>query len=337
MWRNPMPLKLAVLAAALIAATPTIAAAQDPPRKPNIVFILADDLGIHDLACYGRQNQPTPNLDKLAKQGVRFTSAYAAASICSPTRAAIMTGMAPARLKITTFLPGRGDAVSQLLLHPAIRQQLPANVPTVAELLRAAGYRTACIGKWHLGGKGASPTDRGFDLYHAGQALTEPSATEGGKGEYDLTRAAEKFIEDNKDRPFFLYLCHNNPHVPLVAKQELIAKHKDAFNPIYAAMIETLDDCVGRLLAKLDALGLSENTLVVFTSDNGGLHVLELPFTPATFNRPFRAGKGFCYEGGLRIPLIVRWPGKVKEGHVVHTPVISTDWTPTLLDIAGVP
>ena len=331
-----MPHKLAILAAFLITAAPPIAHAQDSPRKPNIVFILADDLGIHDLSCYGRKDQPTPNLDKLAKQGMRLTSAYAAASICSPTRAAIMTGMSPARLKITTFLPGRGDAVSQLLVHPAIRQQLPANVPTIAELLRAAGYRTACIGKWHLGGKGASPTNRGFDLYHAGQALTEPSATEGGKGEYDLTRAAEKFIEDNKDRPFFLYLCHNNPHVVLRAKPELIAKHKDAFNPIYAAMIETLDDCVGQVIAKIDGLGLSGNTIIIFTSDNGGLHVLETANTPSTYFFRLRGGKGFLYEGGLRIPLIVRWTGRIKADQIIDTPVTSTDWTPTFLELAGV-
>jgi arylsulfatase A-like enzyme len=297
---------------------------------------MADDLGINDLGCYGRKDHHTPNLDKLAKQGMRFTNAYAAASICSPTRAAIMTGKSPARLHLTTFLPGRQDALSQLLLHPAIEQQLPAGEQTIAGLLKMSGYRSICIGKWHLGGKGSLPTDRGFDEYHPGKALTEPSATEGGKGEYDLTRRAEKFIEDNKDRPFFLYLAHNNPHVQLVAKPELIEKNKDAFNPVYAAMIETLDDCVGRVVAKLDELGLGENTIIIFTSDNGGLHVLETPRTPATYNRPYRAGKGFLYEGGIRIPLIVRWTGKVKPGQTVDTPVISTDWTPTLLGITGV-
>jgi arylsulfatase A len=331
-----MYVKLAILASVLLSIAPAASSAQEPGRKPNIVFILADDLGINDLGCYGRKDQPTPNLDKLAKQGLRFTSAYAAASICSPTRAAILTGKAPARLKLTTFLPGRPDAVSQLLLHPAIAQQLPGDARTIAELLRAAGYTSACIGKWHLGGKGAPPTDRGFDLYHPGKALTEPSATEGGKGEYDLTRHAEKFIEDNKTRPFFLYLAHNNPHVQLNAKQALIDKHKDAFNPVYAAMIETLDDCVGRVVAKLDALGLAENTIVIFTSDNGGLHVLETGRTPATYNRPFRAGKGFLYEGGLRIPLIVRWTGHIKPDQTTDVPVISTDWTPTFLALAGV-
>jgi len=310
-------------------------ASQGAARKPNIVFIMADDLGVHDLGCYGRKDQPTPNLDRLAKQGMRFTSAYAAASICSPTRAAIMSGFAPARLKLTTFLPGRPDAVSQLLLHPAINQQLPANVRTVAELLRMLGYRTGCVGKWHLGGKGALPTDRGFDFFHAGKALTEPSQIEGGKGEYDLTEKAEKFIEDNKTKPFFLYLCHNNPHVVLNAKQGLVEKHKSAFNPTYAAMIETLDDCVGRVVAKIDALGLGADTIIIFTSDNGGLHVLESPRTPATYNRPFRAGKGFLYEGGVRIPLIVRWTGRIKGDSTTDVPVISTDWTPTFLALAG--
>lgn len=305
-------------------------------KAPNIVFIMADDLGINDLSCYGRKDQPTPNLDKLARQGMRFTTAYAAASVCSPTRASIMSGHSPAKVRITTFLPGRGDAPSQLLAHPTINQQLPADAKTVAEYLRAAGYRTGMIGKWHLGGKGALPTDRGFDLYHPGKALTEPSKSEGGKGEYDLTVNAEKFIEDNKDRPFFLYLCHNNPHVVLNAKEELIAKHKDAFNPVYAAMIETLDDCVGRIIAKIDALGLGENTIIIFTSDNGGLHVLESPRTPATHHRLYRGGKGFLYEGGIRIPLIVRWTGRVKAGETVPVPVITTDWTPTFLALAGI-
>ncbi len=305
-------------------------------ERPNIVFILADDLGVNDLSCYGRRDQPTPRLNALAQQGMRFTSAYCAQPICSPTRAALMTGKTPARLHLTTFLPGRADAPSQLLMHPKINQQLPREETTIAELLKGAGYSTACIGKWHLGGQGFLPTDQGFDEYFPGRAATKPSATEGGKGEFELTARAEQFIEANRDRPFFLYLAHNNPHVPLAAKEDLIEKHRDSFNPVYAAMIETLDDCVGRVVAKVDALGLAERTLIVFTSDNGGLHVLELPQTPATHNTPFRAGKGYCYEGGLRIPLIVRWPGHVKAGSVVSTPAISTDWMPTLLELAGV-
>jgi arylsulfatase A-like enzyme len=317
----------------LFALLPTRAAAEAKP--PNIVIILADDLGINDLTCYGRRDQPTPHLDRLARQGMRFTSAYAE-PVCSPTRAALMTGLAPSRLHLTTFLPGRPDTPAQMLLHPKIEQRLPREAKTVVELLKTAGYATACLGKWHLGGEGALPTDRGFDLYFPGNANTKPSATEGGKGEYELTDRAEKYIEENKDRLFFLYLAHNCPHVPLAAKPKQIEKHKDAFNPVYAAMIETLDDCVGRVVAKVDELGLAQQTLIVFMSDNGGLHVLETPNTPSTHNTPFRAGKGFCYEGGLRVPLIARWPGKVKAGTVVDTPVMATDWLPTLLTIADV-
>jgi arylsulfatase A-like enzyme len=326
------------MALGLLAAQAGNAAAGDKPapRRINIIFIVADDLGINDLSCYGRKDQPTPNLDRLAKRGLRFTNAYAAAPVCSPTRAAILTGKAPARLHLTTFLPGRPDAPSQLLLHPKIAQQLPAEERTLADWLKGAGYATACIGKWHLGGKGSLPTDRGFDVFSPGHPNTKPSATEGGKGEYELTEEAEKFIDANKARPFFLYLAHNNPHVPLAAKAGLIEKHKDAFNPVYAAMMETLDDCVGRIVAKVESLGLAGQTLIIFTSDNGGLHILEGLLTPATYNRPWRGGKGFLYEGGLRVPLIVCWPGKTKAGTTIDTPVISTDWTPTLLDIAGV-
>jgi arylsulfatase A len=321
----------------VVAWTPGAAAGdKSAPRRVNIVFIIADDLGINDLSCHGRKDQPTPNLDHLAKRGLRFTNAYAAQPVCSPTRAAVLTGKSPARLHLTTFLPGRGDAPSQLLLHPKIAQQLPIGVPTLADGLKCAGYATACIGKWHLGGTGSLPTERGFDLYFPGHASTKPSPTEGGKGEYELTAEAEKFIETNRARPFFLYLAHNNPHIPLAAKPGLVEKHKDAFNPVYAAMIETLDDCVGRVLAKVEALGLADQTIILFTSDNGGLHVLEGPLTPATTNRPWRGGKGFLYEGGVRIPLIVCWPGKTKSGMTIDTPVISTDWTPTLLDVAGV-
>lgn len=326
---------LACLAVFLIAAPSFAQDAKQDAKKPNIVFIIADDLGVNDLGCYGRKDHKTPNLDKLAARGVRFTTAYAAQSVCSPTRAAIMSGLTPARVKITTFLPGRGNAPSQLLRHPEIDQRIADTIVLLPQRLKAAGYRTACIGKWHLGGKGSLPTERGFDLYHPGQATTKPSETEGGKGEYDLTLAAEKFLDDAKNGPFFLYVAHNNPHIALIAKKELVEKNKDAFNPTYAAMIETLDDCVGRLIAKLEALGIADNTLIVFTSDNGGLHVLEGGQTP-THNFPYRAGKGFLYEGGVRIPLLVCWPGKTKPDTTDKTPVISTDWTPTLLDVAGV-
>lgn len=298
--------------------------------RPNVVFILADDLGVNDLSCYGRKDQPTPNLDKLASEGARFTTAYCAQPICSPSRAAIMTGKAPARLRLTTFLPGRGDHPSQLLLNAPSPPGLPLEEVTLAERLKAAGYATGLVGKWHLGNKGLQPTDQGFDVHHPGQANTKVSETEGSKGERDLTAAAERFLESNKDKPFFLYLAHNSPHIPFDGP----ADTHPGFNPIYASVIASLDDAVGRLMAKIDALGLREKTIVVFTSDNGGLHVLEAPKTPATHNTPFRAGKGFLYEGGLRIPLIVRWPGQVPPG-VVESPVINTDWTPTFLSILG--
>jgi arylsulfatase A-like enzyme len=325
-------MRRASLGLCLLLAAPLASA---EAKKPNVVFILADDLGINDLGCYGRKDHATPNLDRLAKQGARFTSAYCALPICSASRAAILTGKAPARLHLTTYLPGRPDAPAQKLLHPKIRMQLPLAEKTLAELLAPAGYVSGCVGKWHLGGAKFGPREQGFSFYHPGRGNTTPSETEGGKGEYDLTRAAEAFIDKHKDRPFFLYLCHHNPHIPLAARPKLVEKFKGAFQPVYAAVVHTLDDAVGRVLKKLDELKLADDTIVVFTSDNGGLHVLELGVPPATHNSPYRAGKGFLYEGGTRIPLIVRWPGKVAAGRVIDTPVINTDWVPTFLDIAG--
>jgi len=322
----------------LLLVIPQASDGADAPRplgKPNIIFILCDDLGINDLHCYGRQDHRTPHLDRLARQGMRFTSAYCAQPICSPSRAAILTGKTPARLHLTTYLPGRPDGVSQKVLHPEIEMQVPLTEKMLPRYFRDAGYTTAAIGKWHVGGKGFGPLEHGFDVYHAGRANTTPSATEGGKGEYDLTAAAEKFIEANKDRPFFVYLAHNAPHIPYDAQPARIAANAKAFEPVYAGVVETIDDTVGRLLAKLNALKLADNTIFIFTSDNGGLHVPEGPHPKITHNTPYRAGKGFVYEGGLRIPLIVRWPGRVPAGAVVNAPVINTDWLPTLLELAG--
>lgn len=312
-------------------ATPAEAA------RPNIVFILCDDLGINDLHCYGRADHRTPHLDRLARDGKRFTSAYCAQPICSPSRAGLVTAKTPARLHLTTYLPGRPDSPAQKLLHPHIQKQLSLDEKTLADYLKVAGYVTSAIGKWHLGGPGFGPAEHGFDAVHAGTNNTEPSATEGSKGEFGLTRAAEQFLEQNRDRPFFLYLADYNPHIPYKARPERIAAHANAFEPTYAAVIESLDETVGLLLAKLDALQLTEKTIVVFTSDNGGLHVPEGPHARVTHNTPFRAGKGFLYEGGLRVPLIVRWPGRIAPGAVVDTAVINTDWLPTLLEFAGQP
>jgi arylsulfatase A len=304
--------------------------------KPNIVLVFADDLGVNDLGCYGRRDHRTPSLDALAGQGMRFTCAYTAQPICSPSRAALMTGKSPARLHLTNYLPGRADASSQKLLQPRIEGQLPLEEVTLAELLRDAGYATGLFGKWHLGGTGFGPQQQGFDVAVSPPANTMPSAVEGGKGEYAITAAAEKFIEENQARPFFCYVPHNNPHIPLGAKAELVEQNQAAFHPVYAAMIETLDDAVGRLMRKVESLGLADRTIFLFTSDNGGLHVLESPGTPATHNMPFRAGKGYLYEGGLREPLIVRWPGHVRPASLCDTPVVLTDLVPTLLEAAGI-
>ena len=306
------------------------------PIQPNVVLILADDLGVNDLSCYGRKDHRTPNLDRLASEGMRFTSAYCAQPICSPSRAALMTGKCPARLHLTNFLPGRADAASQKLLQPVIEGQLPLEEPTIAEWLHEAGYVTGQFGKWHLGNKGFSATDQGFDVSESFGGNSKPSATEGGKNEFATTAAAEKFIIENHQKPFFCYVPHNNPHIPLSAKQELIEKNIDSFHPVYAAMIETLDVVVGKLMKTIEELGIADRTIFIFTSDNGGLNVLEFPGTPATHNTPFRAGKGYVYEGGLREPLIVRWPGIVQGGSVSDTPVVLTDLVPTILEAAGI-
>jgi arylsulfatase A-like enzyme len=303
--------------------------------KPNIVLIFADDLGINDLSCYGRKDQPTPNLDNMAAEGIRFTCGYCSQPICSPSRAGILTGKTPGRLHLTTFLPGRPDAKSQMVLHPKIRMELPLEEKTIAEYLKDAGYVSACIGKWHLGGVGFGPKEQGFDVAYAGPANTTPSTTEGGKGEYDHTSHALKFIDENKDKPFFLYVPFNTPHIPLAAKRELIEKHKDAFYPTYAAMMETMDDCVGSILKKIKDAGIEDKTLVIFTADNGGLSVLEFAGGPSTYNAPYRGGKGYVYEGGLREATIIRWPGRIKPA-VIDTPIIHLDFVPTLLNLAGV-
>ena len=228
----------------------------------------------------------------MATEGMRFTSGYCSQPICSPSRAGIMTGKTPGRLHLTTFLPGRADAKSQKVLHPKINLQLPLEEKTLAEYLKDAGYATACVGKWHLGNAGFGPKEQGFDVVYASPANTTPSATEGGKGEYDHTAQALKFIDDSKDKPFFLYVPYNTPHIPLAAKPELIEKHKDAFYPTYAAMMETMDDCVGLILKKLKDLSLDEKTIVIFTSDNGGLSTSSsFPAAPRPTTHPIAAAR----------------------------------------------
>ncbi len=345
----------------LVLLCSTTAARADAPTKYNFVFILIDDMGWRDLGCYGSSFFETPNIDQLAASGVRFTNGYAACPVCSPTRASIIAGKYPARLHLTDWLPGRTDRPSQKLLRPKIRQELPLEEVSLARALKPAGYVSASIGKWHLGGKGFLPENHGFDLNVAGSARGSPPSffapyrlpknsppffADSKEGEYltdRLTLEAEKFLEQNQDRPFFLYFPHYAVHIPLQAKKDQLAKYQakakpgqPQHNPVYAAMVQSVDESVGRIMKKLDELKLRDRTVIVFTSDNGGLSVPEGPHTPATTNAPLRAGKGYLYEGGIREPLIVSWPGVVRPGQVCDVPVVSMDFYPTFLEIAGV-
>ena len=347
------------LLATVAQAQPPAYQTSDTPKvvsnRLNIVFILADDLGWRDLGCCGSTFYETPAIDRLASQGMRLTQAYAAANVCSPTRASILTGKYPARLHTTNFFGGnrRGK-----LLPPEYRQCLPSEEITIAEALRRQGYRTAIAGKWHLGGKGSLPSDRGFKEViglHCGP----------GRGPADdphfsmmLSTRAAQFIEESGQKPFFLYLALHSVHVPLKTRPELLKKYREKAaalaapagprrvpvhdhmaravqdHPVYAGMVQEMDEAVGRVLKKLDALKLTERTIVVFTSDNGGLCTAE---GSPTSNLPLRAGKGWNYEGGIRVPLIVRLPGRVPAGTTCDVPLISIDFYPTLMALAALP
>jgi arylsulfatase A len=329
----------------------------------NVILFLIDDLGWRDTGCYGSTYYRTPHIDRLARDGVRFTQAYSACAVCSPTRAAIMTGRYPARLLLTDWLPsGRWDPHARLLEGRFLRG-LPLEEWTLAEAFQEAGYITANIGKWHLGSEPFSlPEHHGFAVNVAGNAHGAPGQyffpyagdwsipttgqkarwqvlPDGQPGEYltdRLTDEALKFLEAHQRQPFFLYFPHYGVHTPLQAKPEMIARYEAVPEaerqgaPAYAAMVESVDESVGRVLAKLQELGLAESTMVIFTSDNGG-------FYNATSNAPLRANKGAYYEGGIRVPLLVKWPGLAEAGRVVETPVISTDLYPTCLAAAGLP
>jgi arylsulfatase A-like enzyme len=353
---NRRTLLLTVL---LLCAVPGWVSAEQLKRPPNIVFVMIDDLGWMDLACQGNRLVETPHIDHFASEGLRFTDAYAAAPVCSPTRAAVITGLAPARLQITNHIPDRpGFTPENAVLQPAaMLNWLPAEQTTIAERLKLAGYRTGFFGKWHLAGRGKAggegdpvyyPENQGFDINIGGCTLGGPptffdpyrihNLPSRMEGEYLPDRMADeamKFLEDNRDRPFLLMLWNYTVHWPMEAPQPLLEKYKSRTGPglndtRYGAMIEAMDRSFGRLLAKLDELKLRENTLVIFTSDNGG-------FSGVADNRPLRAGKGYLYEGGIRVPLMVRWPGVIEPGRETDEPVISMDFTPTLLEVAGVP
>jgi len=383
-----MMLRLAMLLAALLLA-PSAAwgAAEAPKARPNIIVILSDDLGWADLSCYGSTFHESPHLDKLAAQGMRFTQAYSSSPYCSPSRAAIMTGRYPARLKLTDYIPGNGK--SGKFLPAEMKMELPLEEVTIAEVLKGAGYATWHVGKWHLGDVGFYPQNQGFDVNiggHAGglppsyfwpygmdkkpdpnnyHSRGVPGLEDGKPGEHlcdRLTSEAMKLIEHRKpDQPFFLYLPFYDVHIPAMAKPELVKKYQakaakmglpnvksaptydegtvergseqppklleQQVNITYAAMIETMDTNVGRLMAKLNELGLTDNTLILFTSDNGGHFI--------TSNRPLRGCKGWLYEGGVREPWFVWWPGVTKPGSTCDVPIINTDIFPTLLEAAG--
>lgn len=336
----------------LAATTLAGAAAQSAEARPNILFVLMDDLGWSDLGPYGNKFIDTPNLDRFARESARFTDAYAACPVCSPTRASIMTGKYPARLHLTDWIPGRKPFPTSKLIRPEFELSLPAADKTIAEILGPAGYRTAAIGKWHLGGDGHLPTDRGFGTNIAGNDSGHPPAYFGPmelpnlslpKGESltaRLTEEAIRFISAKDPKPFFLYLAHYTVHTPLQAPAETIAKYKSRdigdFNATYCAMVESADDSMGQILKALDDNGLAKKTIVIFFSDNGAVRYQGRSAQPISNNAPLRAGKGHLFEGGIREPLMIRWPGVSRAGSVVKEPVSSIDFLPTLCQAAGV-
>lgn len=342
-------------------------AARAEARQPNIVLIVADDLGWSDLACYGNTFHQTPHLDRLAGQGMRFTSAYAAAPLCSPTRASLLTGKYPARLGMTSIIQYQ-PRPSAHWREPPNARFLPLAEQTLFEVLKEAGYRTGHFGKWHLGGERENvatgdPSRQGADVNLAGsdfgqppdyfypyqrtlpdgRRLTLPRAPEQKRPDdfldERLTDEAEAFIEQNRDRPFFLFMSYFLPHTSmgnrLQARAEKIARYRERLGTtgpeekaVYAAMIEHLDECVGRLMHTLDSLGLTENTIVVFTSDNGG-------YGDKTSNTPLRGAKSEGYEGGIRVPTLIRWPGHVAEHSISAEPIITPDLFVTLAEIGA--
>jgi arylsulfatase A-like enzyme len=358
------------------------ARSHEPPM--NVVIFLVDDMGWTDLGCQGSDLYDTPNIDRLAAIGTRFTDGYAACTVCSPTRAAMLTGQYPARLRVTDFIPGH-DLRNLPMNIPDWTQRLELDEITLAEMLKTAGYQTAHLGKWHLtdrdrSAKGNStghypthyPDKQGFDVniggnehgappsyfwpYGRGKTLAEkkdnpilrtlPPSEENRLEEYLTDRIAEEgvrlieqFAQDSKNRPFFTSFCFYNVHTPLQAPEDQVSKYKKKIeatapknhtNPTYAAMVSSVDRAVGRVLETLQNQGIAKRTLIVFTSDNGGLR------PQATDNAPLRQGKGGIYEGGVRVPFIVHWPGVTPAGSVSAEPVITMDILPTVLDVVGV-
>jgi arylsulfatase A-like enzyme len=331
----------------LLAGLPLLAFQAGRTRpSPNIILCLIDDLGWTDLGCFGSDYYRTPNIDRFSAQSMKFTDAHSACTVCSPSRAGIMTGKYPARLHITDYIPGEQHPYAKLKV-PDWTQHLPLEERTMAEMLKPLGYRTQHIGKWHLGNEPFYPEHQGFDGNIGGTFRGQPPSyfspygietlPDGPKGEYLTDREgneALKFIEANRSAPFFLYLAHYAVHNPLQPKPDLLARAKSRppgarhKNAAYAAMIESVDENFGKVLAKVDELGIASRTVVIFMSDNGGL-------IQNTVNSPLRAGKGSAYEGGVRVPLMIRWPGHTRAASTCDTPVIGIDLYPTVLEMTG--
>ncbi|HHF51549.1 MAG TPA: DUF4976 domain-containing protein [Candidatus Aminicenantes bacterium] len=349
-------------------------------ERPHFLFILVDDLGWKDLGCYGSSFYETPHVDQLAAQGMRFTDAYAACPVCSPTRVSIMTGKYPARLQTTDYFGApQPETVSghwtkyKPLLPAPYRDHLPLEEITIAEALKKAGYATFFAGKWHMGGKGYYPEDQGFDVNKGGwerggpyggnkyfSPYGNPKLDDGPEGEHLPDRLASEtcqFIDKNRDKNFMAFLSFYSVHTPLMAREDLEQKYREKAGTIdkknqiwgkegerkvrliqnhavYGGMVEAMDLAVGKITDHLKALDLYGNTVIIFMSDNGGLSTSE---GHPTSNLPLRAGKGWLYEGGIREPMIIHWPGVTQPGSQCSEPVISTDFYPTMLEIAGLP
>ena len=348
-----------------------------PDSPPNVLFILADDLGYHDLSCTGSTFYETPNIDRIAREGTAFTQGYAACQVCSPSRASILSGKFPARHGITDWIgAATGTDWSRLgrqtrLLPPAYGDHLPLEYTILPEALKSAGYTTFMAGKWHLGDTGSYPEDHGFDINKGGwkagspnggyfSPYENPKLADGPNGEnlsMRLARETAQFIQDHQGQPFFAYLSFYAVHGPIQTTREKWKKYRDKAesrgvadhgyvmerrlpirqvqdNPVYAGLVEAMDDAVGVVLRKLDELGLAENTLVIFTSDNGGVASGD---AYSTSNLPLRGGKGYQWEGGIREPFFIKAPWLKDQVKQCATPAVNTDFYPTILDLLGLP
>lgn len=335
---------------ALIAPAMHAAAA----KPPNIIVFLADDLGWTGLRSFCSDFYDTPNLDRLAAEGMKFTDAYAACTVCSPTRASIMTGLYPARLHLTSFIPGQNRPFAKMKI-PDWTKGLKSDYTTLPEALREGGYRTIHVGKWHLNfpGEPVDPTQHGFDFssdkpagtrgYYLSKSAMEKLGTNSNYLTDHLADVAIDQINRSRDDPFFLYFAFHVPHTPIQGRSDLVKTFEQMVNPrathhnpTYAAMVKSMDMAVGRVLAAVAAQGLTEETIVIFTSDNGGLTQRYGKHDNYTENLPLRLGKGSAYEGGVRVPAIAKWPHHITPGTTSAEPIMTIDLYPTLLDIAGV-